>query len=316
MRIVFMGSPAFAVPGLEALHASSHEVAAVVTQPDRPGGRHLQMQASAVKVAAHNLGLPVLQPSTTKTQQFLDEIAMFQPDVLVVVAYGEILKRALLDLPPQGAINLHASLLPKYRGAAPLAWAILNGETETGATTMRISEKMDAGPILLQQRCSIHASDTTGSLTRKISVMGAPLLRETIDLLAENRITPRIQEEAQISFAPKLKKEDGLVNWSKPADWISRQIRAFDPWPGTFSSLKNMQVKFWVSRPVDTKTADLPGTILQVQRPGILIACGEGTVLQVLELQPQNKSRVTAIDFANGYRVEPGQRFESGLSSF
>ncbi len=311
-----MGSPPFAVPSLEALHASSHEVAAVVTQPDRPGGRHLQLQASAVKVAAHRLGLPVLQPSTTKTQQFLDEIAMFRPDVLVVVAYGEILKRVLLDLPSQGAVNLHASLLPRYRGAAPVAWAILNGEMETGATTMRISEKMDAGPILLQERCAIHSSDTTGSLTGKISTLGAPLLKETIDLLAENRITPRIQDEAQISFAPKLKKEDGWVKWNKPADWISRQIRAFDPWPGTFSNLKDMHVKFWLSRPVVMKTADLPGTIFQVQKSGILIACGDGTVLEVLELQPQNKSRLTAIDFANGYRIKPGQRFESALSSF
>src|SRR5262245_23843313 len=198
MRIVFMGSPSFAVPSLEALHNSSHQVVAVVTQPDRPGGRHLQLQAPAVKLSAQKLGLGVLQPSTTKTPEFLDEIASFQPDVLVVVAYGEILKRALLELPPQGAVNLHASLLPKYRGAAPVPWAIIHGETETGATTIRITEKMDAGPIFLQERCRIEPSDTSESLARKISVLGAPMLKRTIDLLEQGKAVSRDQDETQI----------------------------------------------------------------------------------------------------------------------
>lgn len=314
MRIVFMGSPSFAVPSLEALHGSSHDVVAVVTQPDRPGGRKLQLQAPAIKVAAHQFGIPVLQPTTTKTPQFLEEIAAFQPDILVVVAYGEILKRALLDLPPRGAVNLHASLLPKYRGAAPVAWAIVQGESETGATTIQIVEKMDAGPIFLQETCPIHSYDTSELLTRRISLLGAPLLKSTIDLIEQNAITPRAQEESQVSFAPKLKKEDGLVNWNKAADWISRQIRAFDPWPGTFSTLNNIQVKFWLGHALERKTSELPGTVLHVQKDGILIACGGGTVLQAVELQPQNKARLPASDFANGYHVQPGQRFESNKS--
>lgn len=311
MRIVFMGSPSFAVPSLEALHDSSHEIAAVVTQPDRPGGRRLQLQAPAVKLSAQKLGLRVLQPTTTKTPEFLEEIASFQPDLLVVVAYGEILKRALLDLPPQGAVNLHASLLPKYRGAAPVPWSILHGETETGATTIRISEKMDAGPIFLQARCPIDPSDTGGSLAHKISLLGAPMLKQTIDLLEQGKAVPRSQDEKQISFAPKLKKENGLIDWNKPADWISRQIRAFDPWPGTFSSLKDIQVKFWRAHPAEENTTKEPGTIVQAHKQGILIACGEATVLNVLELQPQDKTRLSATDFANGYRVESGQRFHT-----
>jgi methionyl-tRNA formyltransferase len=311
MKIVFMGSPSFAVPSLEALHGSTHEVVAVVTQPDRPSGRSLILRAPAVKLAAHKLGLPVIQPTTTKTQQFLDEIGAFRPDVLVVVAYGEILKPALLDLPPRGAVNLHASLLPKYRGAAPVPWAIQRGEAITGATTILVSEKMDAGPIFLQESCSIHPSDTSESLLRRISLLGAPLLKQTIDFLENNDMTPRPQDDTQVSFAPKLKKEDGWVDWNKPADWISRQIRAFEPWPGTFSNLNEMQVKFWLSHPLEEMTSEQPGTILRVQKQGILLACGSGTVLQVLELQPQNKARLTAADFVNGYHIQPGQRFVS-----
>jgi methionyl-tRNA formyltransferase len=311
MKIVFMGSPPFAVPSLEVLHASRHQIAAVVTQPDRPGGRSLRLQSPAVKIAAHQFGIPVLQPSTTKTPEFLEEVAAFQPDALVVVAYGEILKRSLLELPPRGAINLHASLLPKYRGAAPIPWAILHGESETGATTMLIAEKMDAGPVLLQEKCPIHSYDTSGSLSKRISVMGAPLLKKTIDLLERNEITPIAQEETQASLAPKLKKENGVVDWNKTADWISRQIRAFDPWPGTFTMFQEIQVKLWLGNAVQQETSLPTGTIIHVEKKGILVACGEGTVLQIVELQPENKARMSVSDFVNGYHLKPRQSFGS-----
>ena len=306
-----MGSPAFAVPGLEALCNSDHEVVAVVTQPDRPKGRRLLLQPPAVKIAAHRLNLPVLQPATTKSEVFVQEVKSFHPDLLVVVAYGEILRPALLEIPPRGAVNLHASLLPKYRGAAPIPWAILQGETITGATTMLLNEVMDAGDLLLQQECTIHPADTTETLTKRVAHLGAPLLRKTVDLLEKNEITPKPQDLKAVTYAPKLRKQDGRIDWSKSASWIARQIRAFDPWPGSFSFFRNLTVKLWLAHHVDGETVEKPGTVIDLTKHSLKIACGEGTVLEILEIQPENRPRLTAADFIHGYSIHRGDSFSS-----
>ena len=306
-----MGSPQFAVPSLEALHNSTHQVIAVVTQPDRPRGRNLLQQPPPVKTVAHRLGIPVLQPATTKSEIFLEEIRSFHPDLLVVVAYGEILRLTLLDLPPLGAINLHASLLPSYRGAAPIAWAILHGESVTGATTMLLNEVMDGGPVFLQEECQILPADTTDTLTKKVAQLGAPLLRKTVDLMEKGEVTPKPQDLTRVTYAPKLRKEDGMIDWNRPAIWIARQIRAFDPWPGTFSHLRDLRLKFWLAHAIEKRTVDPPGTITDLTKHSIQIACGDETVLEVLEVQPENRARFTALDLIHGYDIQRRDRFTS-----
>lgn len=315
MRIVFMGSPAFAVPSLEALCNSTHQVIAVVTQPDRPKGRRLLPQPPPVKVAAHRLNLPVLQPATTKSELFVEEVSSFRPELLVVVAYGEILRPALLDVAPLGAVNLHASLLPKYRGAAPIAWAILQGETITGATTMLLNEVMDGGDVLLQEDCPISPADTTDSLTKKVALLGAPLLRKTVDLLETNQVKPRPQDLTKVTYAPKLRKEDGRIDWNKPASWIARQVRAFDPWPGSFTSFRDFTIKVWLAHPIDTNAAQPAGTVIHLTKHSIHVACGEGTALEIHEIQPENRPRLTAADFIHGYSIQTGDRFSASRLS-
>lgn len=309
MRVIFMGSPQFAVPSLEAIHSSNHEVVAVVTQPDRPVGRSLKVQPPPVKVSAHSLDIPVLQPSTTKSPEFIDQISAFGPDILVVVAYGEILRKNVLELPPAGAVNLHASLLPKYRGAAPIPSAILNGETETGCTTMQMTLEMDAGPLYLQEKCVIHPTDTTQTLSRKLSEIGAPLITLTLDLIEKNAMVPVVQDVTAVTYAPKLKKENGRVDWNRSANWIARQIRAFDPWPGTFSTISNTELKLWLAQSVEGEAQVKPGRVLNVLKHALLVACGEGTILQLLEVQPQSRPRMTAHEFAIGYRIKAGDSF-------
>ncbi len=309
MRIIFMGSPSFAVPSLEAIHHSNHEILAVVTQPDRPVGRNLKVQAPPIKVTAESFSIPVYQPSTTKTQEFVDQMTALKPDILVVVAYGEILRRNVLELAPKGAVNLHASLLPKYRGAAPIPWAILNGENETGLTTMQVDLAMDSGPIYLTQTCEIDSLDTSETLSQKLGKLGAPLLTKTLNLIEKNEIVPMPQDVSAVTYAPKLKKEDGRVNWTKTAAWISRQVRAFNPWPGTFTRLENMGLKFWATRDSGETTNQTPGNILSLTKDAIYVAAGEGTVLEVLEVQPENRPRMTAHDFAIGHRVQEGKSF-------
>lgn len=303
-----MGSPDFAVASLKALHASHHQIAAVVTQPDRPFGRRLHLHAPAIKTAALSLGLPIFQPETTRDPAFLQQIQAFQPQMLVVVAYGEILRPSLLEIPEFGAINLHASLLPKYRGAAPVAWAILNGETETGVTTMQINNKMDAGDIYLQSTIPIESTDTTTILTERLGILGAPLLRETADRIETGTIQPVPQDATRATLAPKLKKEQGHVDWNHPADRISRQTRAFDPWPGTFSTLNNVQIKIWMAISAAESTTAAPGTIVSAGST-LDVACGGGTLLRIVELQPENRPRMKAVDFIHGAHLQNGARF-------
>lgn len=305
-----MGSPEFAVPSLAAIHESNHELLAVITQPDRPSGRRLQLHAPAVKVAAQEFNLRILQPETTRSPEFLSEMERMKPEALVVVAYGEILRSNLLQLPPKGAINLHASLLPKYRGAAPIAWAILRGEVESGATTMLIEPAMDAGPVLQQATCPILPDDTTESLSPKISKLGASLLVQTLDQWEQRQIVPVRQDDSMATYAPKLKKGDGAIDWSRTAQVLERQVRAFHPWPGTFSTLEGINLKIKKSRVSAQLTAAEPGTILENSAPVLSVACGERTVLEIVELQPENKSALAVPDFIHGYRVRPGLRFK------
>lgn len=303
------------MPSLEALHLSSHEIAAVVTQPDRPKGRKLQTQPPPVKVEAQRFHIPILQPATTKSEAFFEELRSIHPDLLVVVAYGEILRRNLLELPQFGAVNLHASLLPKFRGAAPIPWAILSGENRTGATTMMMNEVMDAGPILLQQECPITPIDTAETLSGKISQMGAQLLKQTVDSIAKKEITPIPQDPSQVSFAPKLQKENGRIDWNQNADRVSRQIRAFDPWPGSFTLFRKTMVKVWSAREVEGKVSEPPGTVIDVTKDVLRVACGEQSLLEVSELQVENRRRSPASDFIHGYSVRPGDRFETPLEN-
>jgi methionyl-tRNA formyltransferase len=236
-------------------------------------------------------------------------MASLKPDILVVVAYGEILRRNLLELAPRGAVNLHASLLPKYRGAAPIPWAILNGENETGVTTMQVDVAMDAGPVYLKQSCPIERSDTAETLANKLATLGAPLLTRTLDLIEKNEIVPEAQDITAVTYAPKLKKEDGRVDWNKPASWIARQVRAFDPWPGTFTTFGNISMKFWNAHPSDQPTDEPPGTVIYINKDAIFVAAGERSVLNILEVQPENRPRMKAHDFAIGHRIQPGKVF-------
>ncbi|PWT93339.1 MAG: methionyl-tRNA formyltransferase [Acidobacteria bacterium] len=310
MNIIFFGSPEFAVPTLELLQASTHRVLAVVTQPNRPSGRKLQITAPPVKQAAEKFKLAVFQPTTTKTPEFFEQLAAFKPDALIVVAYGEILRSNLLTLGRFGAINVHASLLPKYRGAAPMPWSILQGETETGVTTMLMNETMDAGPILLQSTCAIDEHDTSETMSQKLASLGAQLLIRTVDLVEKDQIKPTPQNAADATFAPKLKKSDGEIDWNKSAQWISRQTRAFNPWPGTYSYLNGHLTKFWKVTTSPTEAKAKPGEVIFISKDFFEVACGEATVLRVWELQPENRPRLHSVDFVNGYHVSKGTQFK------
>ncbi|HET6266437.1 MAG TPA: methionyl-tRNA formyltransferase [Acidobacteriota bacterium] len=309
MKIIYMGSPEFAVPSLQEIARSEHEIVVVVTQPDRPSGRSLRVQPPAVKVAAQQLGLPILQPETTKSTEFVAQLAAYKPDLLVVVAYGEILRTNLLELSPAGSVNLHASLLPRYRGAAPIAWAILKGERETGVTTMRIVKEMDAGPVFLQQQCPIDPDDTTATLSTKLARIGAPLLVQTIDRIEAGTITPAPQDETMVSLAPKLKKEDGLIDWKRESATIARMTRAFDPWPGAFTHFQGKLLKILQAIPAQIQAAaDAPGTCFRITRTSMLIACGEGSSLEIVRVQPENRAAMSAADFARGHDITPGSK--------
>jgi methionyl-tRNA formyltransferase len=296
MRIVFMGTAELACPCLEALaRLPSHEVVAVVTRLDKPKGRDLKLSPPPVKVTAVKLGLPVLQP--VKVRESVEEIRALQPDLIVVVAYGQILPRAVLDLPPRGCINVHASLLPRWRGAAPIQHAILAGDAETGVTTMFLNEKMDEGDIILQRAEPIRADDTSGVLHDRLAKIGAELLVETVMLETPPH---RSQDHSQATYARKLAKEDGRVDWTKPAVEIERMVRAFNPWPGAHTFAGDLLLKVLCSGFVPDVQAP-PGTVL----PGFVVATGEGG-LRILELQPSGKRRMSAAEFLRGRNLEAG----------
>ncbi len=304
MRVVFMGTPEFAVPTLERIVESGHEVAAVFTQPDKPAGRGRQLAPPPVKQAAAKLGLPVFQPAKIRTPEVHELLRGFGADAFVVVGYGRIIPQSIIDIPPLGIINVHASLLPKYRGAAPVQWAVANGERRTGVTTMRIDAGLDTGDILLAAETEIGPEETAVELSQRLARMGADLLVETLAGLAAGRIVPRPQDGSQASHAPVLKKEDGLIDWSRSAAEIHNRIRGLQPWPGCYTGFRGQLLHLWRARALPEQ-AGTPGS-LHPSRGRLIAACGAGG-LELLEVQLEGRKRIDAAAFLNGQRVKENE---------
>ncbi len=304
LRVAFMGSPEFAVPTLEAVLAA-HEVVAVVTQPDKPAGRGQRLEPPPVKLVAARAGAPVLQPRSARAPELASELARLAPDVAVVVAYGKILPQAVLDVPRHGCLNVHASLLPKYRGAAPIQWAIIHGETETGITIMKLDAGMDTGPMLLRRAVPIDDDDTAGTLAARLAPIGAELMRDALAKLEAGELTATPQDHARATLAPMLKKEDGRIDWTRPARQVRDLVRGVDPWPGATGGLDGDVLKVWRARIVPGGGA--PGEVLGADRDGLVVACGEGAVA-LGELQLPGRKRLGAAAFLAGRPVPPGTR--------
>lgn len=312
MRIVFMGTPDFAVTALESLVDRGHEVVLVITQPDRPKGRGNKLSAPPVKEKALLLGLKVEQPQTVKDQDFLDLLKVFAPEVIVVVAYGRILPKSVLDLPPFGCINVHGSLLPKYRGAAPIQWAVLDGESETGVTIMRMDVGMDTGDILLKKQMPIGVDDTSGSMFEKLAILGSELLLKGLDLLVQDVANFQPQEEALATYAPMLSKTDEVMDWSKGAEVLHNQVRGMNPAPGAYTLYGGERLKIWQTQVKPSfSEVGLPGTIIKVDEAGFWVQTGQGC-LAVQEVQPAGKKRMSGKQFLNGLNQGVGYRLGVG----
>jgi methionyl-tRNA formyltransferase len=309
-RIVFMGTPQFAVPSLQALLDRDENIVCAVTQPDRPQGRGRKITAPPVKELAEQKSIPVLQPEDVRSDDFLAELRGYEPDIIVLTAYGKLLPRSVIDLPPLGTINVHGSLLPKYRGAAPIQWALINGETETGITIMQMNEGMDTGDILLQERLSIDQKDTTGSLAVRMAELGGKTLVTALDLLRADKLKPNKQDNDQATLAPLLHKEDGLVNWNQSADEISCRIRGLDPWPSSHTTLNGKRLRLFSPEAVDRnlcKDFSEPGTICRADKDGLFITTGDGC-LRIKEVQAEGSRRMNADAYLSGRTIEPGTR--------
>lgn len=309
MKIVFMGTPEFAAASLKALvESNQYEIAAVVTQPDRPKGRGHKVMMSAVKEYALTQGLPVLQPERVKTPGFQEEMEKLQPELIVVAAFGQFLPKTLLDLPRFGCINVHASLLPRYRGAAPIHYAILKGETEAGVTIMQMDVGMDTGAMLSKVSVPVGPEMTQGELHDILKEKGAQLLLDTIPQLAAGNLQPVPQPAGEATYASLITRDMEKLDWNKTAEELHNQIRAFDPWPGSFTLLPDgKRLKIWKSRVLETTGQDLPGTVLRADSRGFWVACGQGS-LEILECQPEGKKRMAATPFINGKHVKAGDR--------
>ena len=306
MRIVFMGTPDFAVPSLEALLRSGDTVAGVVTQPDRPKGRGQTLAASPIKQLAQREGLPILQPLKMKDPEFLAALRSWEPDFIAVAAFGRILPQVILDMPPKGCINVHASLLPKFRGAGPIQWAIINGETQTGITTMLMDEGMDTGAMLLQEAIPITQDDTTDTLVPRLAELGGRLLVETISRLKMGTLSPRPQDTSQATLAPLLKKEDGVIDWALPATTLANRVRGLSPWPGAYTTVAgDDRWIIWRARALPGPVTKPPGTIMAVTTDAIQVATGEG-ILAVMELQPKNSRRMAVSQYVTGHPTAVG----------
>jgi methionyl-tRNA formyltransferase len=302
MRLVFLGTPAFAVPTLERIVESGRQILLVVTQPDRPRGRGQKLAPSPVKEAAMRLELPVFQPERLRRPEAVARLRELAAEAMVVVGYGQIIPQSAIDLAPLGIINVHASLLPKYRGAGPVQWAILNGETITGVTTMRIDAGLDTGDMLLKARTEIGGEETAIELGNRLAVMGADLLVETLERLARGSLTPEKQNPAEATYAPLLKKEDGLIDWRRPAGAIHNRVRGLQPWPGAYTRIRGQALHIWRSRPcVETARGSSRGCVpgLVVSLKPLVVSCGVGA-LEILEAQLEGRKRLSAADFING----------------
>ncbi len=307
-RIVFMGTPQTAATTLEQLLDGADDVVGVVTQPDRPSGRGQKRYSTPVRQVAEDHNIPVLAPEKIRDPAVIDQLRAWRPQIIVVVAYGRILPAAILELAPHGCLNVHYSLLPKYRGAAPAAWAIINGETITGVTTMKLVEKMDAGPIFLQEEVAVAPDETTASLQAKLTPVGARLLLETLQRLKEGSLAPRPQDEAGVSFAPMIKKEDGLIDWSQTASVLERRVRGFHPWPSAYTYWHGKLLKIHRAKVMAKEVAANPGEVVRADGKGLWVATGSG-VLSLEEVQLENKKRLPGTEFIRGARVEEGDRF-------
>ena len=319
MRLIFMGTPEFAVPVLQRLVDGGHQICAVFTQPDKPSGRGNKLQAPQVKLLAQRLQVPVHQPARIKTNEVRQIFEAIGPDACIVTAYGKILPEWLLSIPRLGCINVHSSLLPKYRGAAPINWAIANGETRTGVTIMQMNPGMDTGPMFACRAIDIEPEETAVELSGRISLIGAALLSETLSLIERAEIHPIEQDDSQASYAPMLKREDGLLDWSMPAKRISDRVRGFQPWPGSYTAFRGARLIIWRAAPVVVDPPIPPGSlepgqtgspeagqIVGLDKTGIVIACAADSFLKIDEVQLEGKKRVSARDFANGARLTVG----------
>ncbi|MEZ5352668.1 MAG: methionyl-tRNA formyltransferase [Bryobacteraceae bacterium] len=304
LKLVYLGTPSFAVPPLEALLAAGHEIAAVYTQPDRPKGRGREMAASPVKECALRHGLTVHQPERVRRPEVAEQLRAFQPDAMAIVGYGQIIPQSIIDIPRLGIVNVHASLLPLYRGAAPIQWSIANGETRTGVTTMRIDAGLDTGDILLQWDTAIGPRETAPELGARLAQAGATLLVQSLDGLDRGAIVPRPQDHACATLAPILKKEDGRVDWTWPAARIDARCRGFQPWPGAYAEFRGQVLQIFECRPAEGRGE--PGVILP-DRKRLLVACGDGAI-ELEQVQLQGRKRINGEAFRNGQRLLDNDR--------
>jgi methionyl-tRNA formyltransferase len=304
-RIVFMGTPDFSVPSLEALQAAGHDIVLVVTRPDKPKGRGRKLDAPPVKKAAVKLKCYVIQPLSLRDETVHDTLRKAQADFFIVVAFGHILNETVLGMPKQGCINVHASLLPRYRGPAPIHWAVINGETESGVTTMMMDKGLDTGDILLKAQVAVASTDTAGTLHDRLAALGASLLCRTLEEFAEGTIRRIPQEHSQATYAPLLKKSDGLIDWKKPAGLIEPFIRGMNPWPGAFTYWGNRRLKIFKAKTAPGSTKAPPGTILK-SFGELTVATGKGSI-SILEIQEASGSRLPVSEFLRGNRLAPGE---------
>lgn len=307
MRLIFMGTPAFAVPTLEACIEAGHEIAAVYTQPDRPKGRGGALAQPPVKESALAHNLPVHQPRRVRFPEVVEEIRALAPRAIVVVGYGQIIPQAIIDIPPLGILNVHASLLPLYRGAAPIQWAIANGETETGVTIMRIDAGLDTGDMLLASSTAIGPDETAPELSSRLAAAGAALLLDALRGLDAGTLTATPQDHARHTLAPILKKEDGRIDWTAPAQVIYNRLRGFNPWPGAWTTFRGQQLHILAARPSDDPATAAPGTLLPA-KSRLRVACGDATSLDILELQLEGRKRIPTAAFLNGHRLTDNER--------
>jgi methionyl-tRNA formyltransferase len=303
LRFIFMGTPSFATPTLERVIAAGHACAGVWTQPDRPQGRGHQVSFSPVKEAALRLELTVHQPEKIRSADQVSKLRELAPDIIIVVGYGQIIPQSIIDIPQFGIVNVHASLLPKYRGAAPIQWAIANGETVTGVTTMLINAGLDTGDILLKAETAIGPDETAVELSARLAILGADLAVETLEGLAAGKIRPKPQNDSLATLAPVLKREDGLIRWDLSAFEIHNRARGFQPWPGAYTTFRGQRLHIWHSKPHD-RSLGPPGAI-HIEGRKLLAACGSDTALELQELQLEGRKRVSAEAFANGHRLGP-----------
>ncbi len=308
LRIIFMGTPNFAVPTLQGLIDSPDQVVTVICQPDRKKGRGKKLSPPPTKVVAEQAGIPVLQPTAIRTDEFLDTIRQLRPDLIVVTAYGRILPGSLLNLPPLGTINVHGSLLPKYRGAAPIQWSVLNGDTETGVTIMQMDVGMDTGDILLPVRLDIEEDDTSGSLFVKLAETGAQALVKAITLLKDDQLPPIKQDNSLATEAPMLNKEMGHLDWNKSARELDCLIRGLDPWPSAYGFLNDKRFRFFKPQVVEGQVSEPPGTLCDTDEDGLLVATGKDYLL-IHEVQPEGKKRMSVQACKCGGNIATGHRF-------